>query len=880
MIDCKPAHAGRHCTRAIFSFLLALSGACPASAQERDAAPAMTELDQITVTGSRMKRVDQEDLQPLIVISREQLDASGRTSIAEVLRDLTQNSFGATTDRSPLGDSGATSVNLRGQGAQYTLVLLNGVPLVGDPSQSGGDIQNLNVLPWIAVDRIEILSDGASAIYGSKAIGGVINIITRNDFSGAAVSAQADHPFRGGAATRSASAIAGFRSERSRGTVSIDYSDSDPLFARDRRYLPPSQSLSGAPPTFRRDDPTGEASVAWQPAADCPTSLGSDPRYPHSQLGPRLADGSQFCLYDTTSAAQEIAALRRKTLLAQGSTALGGSLTAHALLLATVNTSRSELAPAPTGTLVDVIRPDSPFNPTRGEVGPGLGYPLDLTYRPISAGPRVSVADEQVQQLTAGLSGRRIAGWEADWSVDFTGTHYGQQVERRNFASVSRFIDAIARGDFNPFADPATQDFEQFRTTAYGRGSHRTKSISAQLQPATMSLRNISVSMLVGAEYEHENFSYRDDQASIDGDVFGWLGQAAGASRGHRALFGELAVNPGGRWEIKAAVRRDDYSDAGGAVSPKLAGLWRIGESLLLRASVGKGFHAPDFVSLSGAQSSYPGMYTDLLGCALRPQDPIACGEIPREVLTLPNPHLDPETARQTSIGAIYSPSRNFSAGVQGYETRLRNAITSIDADIVMQNDVACHAAGRACELYQQGVVERDSKGEIVRIIVPQSVNAATSIMRGFDVDLRAARDSDFGRFDAALSYSRLTHSESRFPGGVVSEPLGYLGQPRWRANVQLGWQQGDWRVAVNGRLIGEQYNCYAGSGPCASEVPRYAVADMQVAWKANEMATLTAGIRNIADREPFINASRTYGRGLYDVIGRTLYARLDLRLF
>ena len=97
---------------------------------------------------------------------------------------------------------------------------------------------------------------------------------------------------------------------------------------------------------------------------------------------------------------------------------------------------------------------------------------------------------------------------------------------------------------------------------------------------------------------------------------------------------------------------------------------------------------------------------------------------------------------------------------------------------------------------------------------------------------------------------------------------------------MQLGWQRGDWRVALNGRLIGEQYNCYAGGGPCDSEVPRYAVADMQVTWKANETATLTAGVRNIADREPFINASRTYGRGLYDVIGRTLYARLDLRVF
>src|SRR5579859_5297371 len=349
-----------------------------------------SQLDTVTVTGTHLKRVDEEDLQPLIVITRQQLDASGQTSIAGVLRDLTQNSFGPGTDRNPAStDNGATTANLRGLGAQYTLVLLNGVPLVGSPSQSGGDVQNLNVLPWGAIERIEILTDGASAVYGSKAVGGVINIITRANFSGAQLTLQADRPTGAGADANSASFLAGGHNERAQGMVSIEYSKTDPLFARQRPFLPPQFAFDSSPPSYRRDDPSGVADAAWHAGAGCPAQLNSDPRYPHSMLGQPFDDGSQFCEYDYIADAEEIAALERKSVLAQGTYQLGDGVDAHALLLVARNRSRGEIAAAASGTIPDAIPADSPFNPTLGEVAPGLGFPLDLRYRPIAAGHRI-----------------------------------------------------------------------------------------------------------------------------------------------------------------------------------------------------------------------------------------------------------------------------------------------------------------------------------------------------------------------------------------------------------------------------------------------------------------------------------------------------------
>ena len=860
---------------------LALS-TCRASPAQESSDPT-PQLDAVTVTGTHLKRVDEEDLQPLIVITRQDLDASGQTSIAGVLRNLTQNSFGPGLDRDPSStDNGATTANLRGLGAQYTLVLLNGVPLVGSPSQSGGDVQNLNVLPWGAIDRIEILTDGASAVYGSKAIGGVINIITRANFSGAQVSLQADRPTGAGADTNSASFLAGAHDDRAQGLLSVEYSKTDPLFARQRPFLPPQFAFDSSPPSYRRDDPSGVADAAWHAGAGCPQKLGSDPRYPNSALSDVFDDGSQFCTYNFIADAEELAALERKSLLAQGSYQLGDGVDAHALLLVARNRSRGEIAAAASGTIPDAIAADSPFNPTLGEVAPGIGYPLDLRYRPIAAGHRVIDGDDHVEQLTAGVGGTHIGGWDATWRVDLTGTHYGQQVDGHNFASYSRFAEAVAAGTFDPFADPATQDFSQIITGTENHASYRTQGLSAQLQPPRLALFGVPLETLVGFEAEHEAFAQQDDAAAVAGDIFGAIGTRAGGTRNHRAAFAEADWNPAGAWQLKFALRRDDYSDAGGALSPKLAALWKPFDTLLLRASVGKGFHVPDLVTLGGALSSFSEALPDPLGCSLRPNDPLACGEVPRDVFFVPNPKLDAETARQANAGFVYAPSRDFSVGVQGFRTHFSNAITNLDQFLVLDNDVGCHDSGRACDLYKQGLVERDANGEITRILVPLSVNAASSLNVGYDADLAAGHDFGSGRLDGQIVYSRLTQFEQRFPGGIVYAPLGYLGYPHARLNATLAWTQGPWRASATAHVIGRQRNCDAQdttSPTCAEHVPRYATIDAQVTWSVNERLALAGGARNLADRHPFINYFDTFSPGLYDITGRVLYARVDWRL-
>src|SRR5690606_746882 len=167
------------------------------AAQEEDAA----ELERVQVTGSRISRLDIEGATPVVTITREDLDNSGFQSVADYLRSNSFNSFGSFRESSGNSWQGQATLSLRGVGANRTLILVNGKRIPGSPV-TNGQIQNLNTIPFAAVEKVEILSDGASAIYGSDAIGGVVNIILREDFEGGEITVRGTEPDREGGGER------------------------------------------------------------------------------------------------------------------------------------------------------------------------------------------------------------------------------------------------------------------------------------------------------------------------------------------------------------------------------------------------------------------------------------------------------------------------------------------------------------------------------------------------------------------------------------------------------------------------------------------------------------------------------------------------------
>jgi iron complex outermembrane receptor protein len=204
--------------------------AAPAFAQDEEAA----DLDRVQVTGSRISRTDIEGALPVTVIDREQIEFSGKTSVADLLRDTPFNSAGSFRPQSGSSAQSFAGVSLRALGSGRTLVLIDGKRAPVAPNVGAG--QDLNSIPLAAVERIEILSDGASAIYGSDAIGGVINIITRKDFSGVELTWGTSDPKRAGGDRDEASAIFGISGDRGQIMVGASYDEREIVFQRDRPW--------------------------------------------------------------------------------------------------------------------------------------------------------------------------------------------------------------------------------------------------------------------------------------------------------------------------------------------------------------------------------------------------------------------------------------------------------------------------------------------------------------------------------------------------------------------------------------------------------------------------------------------------------------------
>ncbi len=354
------------------------------------------------------------------------------------------------------------------------------------------------------------------------------------------------------------------------------------------------------------------------------------------------AYGYPFCFYNTGVVRDQAPAFQSKTLMASGHYAVTDTMAFHAILLVGENLTHNEGA-SDSGFIIKAVPADSPFNVFYP------GSPLDLAIRTTGLAKKVDDHDDRFGQLTSGLTGTRLFGWNANWTVDLTLSGYLQDFVGQNYARVSALKQAISDGRFNPFGDP--QDDSGLNYSPFSDNALRSQDLLAYVQPNGWKLGSVPVEALAGAEGGHEHYAVNNDMPSTQGDVLGVAADNSAATRDSYAVFAEVDLNNGGTFEGKAAWRYDHFSDQGGGSSPKLAALWRFHPDWLLRASIGDGFHVADLESLnqSKSESTVFGI-VDTLRC--NSED--ACFYGPYDQLALANPHLRPETARQGSVGSVF----------------------------------------------------------------------------------------------------------------------------------------------------------------------------------------------------------------------------------
>ena len=857
-------------------------------------------LEKVTVTGSSIKRVQDESAQVIQVITKEEITRSGITSAEQLLATISANGTGAdnlssntgiqlgTTDRNNNGNS---SANLRGLGASSTLVLLNGrrVSLHG----AKGNAVDLNSIPLAAVERVEILKDGASAIYGTDAIGGVINFILKKDFTGVEITAFSDITQDGGGNIYSGAITAGFGDlarDRFNVLASLNFDRNEVLEGSKRSFSNGFQPDRGLSP-----DTTGTPFATQTGGAN--TAIGSTYRLPstgtqtynranllsfqgkcdlitqQSQYQFVLWDSPGFrnaCAFDYTGQAILIQPVDRTNFVSRGTMQLSGSHTAFAEVVASrsVATKQFEQSQVTTsiaaGTAYPVTGPYyqnlSAFIPTFDAT-----KPIAYRWRCIACGKRTIETTSDSYRFLGGMEGV-IGSWDYKFGVSSAGNKansilldgYMRNTDRNG---VPGFNTALATGLINPWLLPGQSQTPQAQalieaakakgTSLFGGEAGLTQ-FDGSMSGEVLQLPAGPLNAAVGFDIRKESYKFRTDQVS--GEVIRdapFDAEFPKVSRNIKAVYTEFAIPFAKTFEVTLAIRHDRYSDFGGTTNPKLAFKFTPIKEVLIRGSTSEGFRAPSFFQLYGAtgESPVPGNIKDPVLCTNGVTDLAVCAIRPL-ARQGGNKDLKPETSKQWSFGGVVSPTDWLSASLDYWEIRRSERIYELTPQQVVANFTTFP------ENLVRGTDGRlDGPGGYIRA---GFVNASGDITRGLEASIQANGKLGNGTWNASLDGTYIDSFKSRvFDTEQYVESVGQWNSRdlnvRWKHNAALTYKEGEWSGRISqsytrGYKDEEPFTIPPGFNP---DVKAYITYNASATYTGFRNTTVTLGIKNLLNTDP-----------------------------
>ena len=857
-----PANTTPVVHRLCAALLVALAAPVAAQAQEASKTPdtpSVKTLDQITVTGSRIKRTDVEDAMPITSFTKEQIDAAGITSAEQLLMQLNVAGNGSDNLSSNAGivhedqrgNNGVSGANLRGQGADATLVLLNGRRVATHGLK--GRAVDLNAIPFAAIERVEVLRDGASAIYGTDAIGGVINFITRRDFQGAQVSAFVDYTEAGGGNIQRGSLLFGTGDLEKDGwnafgTVSVKRNtilrghdrDFSNAFQADRGLSPDTHgspfatvvnntgSLIGA----GLNDPAGGPRQTRMNILGLPGAAGCESY--GENMGPLdykmwgYPASRYACSWDYPAAAVIIQPQDSVDFIGRATFRVSAAHEAYVELTAskvevsksfepnqiTSSTSTAATALGPTTwyprNAITQTTYDGVYDALAAYFGAGQlaprGTPITYRWRCMACGPREIETTTDSYRFVAG-----IGGLLGSWSYDLALTHGSSKSESilgTGFHYTDAFKQVLGSGLLNPFL-PAGQEQSAEAMAAldaasaagvklYGGESLVTSfdaSITGDL--GFFRLPGGNIAMAAGIDLRREEFRFAGDQRADKRAVFNAPFDDANAlsdvSRDIKAVYLEFQLPVFKNFDINLAGRHDDYSGFGGTTNPKVSFKYQPFESLLFRGAYSTGFKVPNFNQLFNGISEiqFTGNVPDPASCPSGIANPSVpgCEPLDRPVeLFGGNSNLAPEESEQKSFGLVYSPMSQFNIALDWWEIERLNTIRAAPRDILVQY----------YDLFQGNWI-RDASGEVTAID-RRFINSGGSLMRGVELDANLNGEVAGGRWNINLNGSLITLFKTKpleslpYTDNLVGKYVQYFSLPiRWKHTLNFGYTRGDW---------------------------------------------------------------------------------------
>lgn len=821
--------------------------------------PSSTELDRITVTGTRIKRVDVEGALPVTVIDREAIELSGESSAADLLRNQSFNSFGSFRAQSGTNTQGASEIDLRGIGSGRSLVLIDGRRIPKNPTSTVG--QDLSTIPLGAIERIEILSDGASAIYGSDAIGGVINVITRKDFQGAELMIGGATIDAGNGEREMGSILFG----ASRGSTTlmggVSWNGRDISFVRDFDF----EELDGQSffsNNFSTVDP--EFGDNFNFTAIPGGCNDSDAFF---LLEDRFSLSGVRCAYNFALVAADEASTHNRSLFLRGTHELNSDWQVWLNTDASMSYSFGRYAPFPDGsffygTPLAVDSPNNPTNPASSLYDPAFGpnVPVNWWHRFDSIGPRDSEQDTKVYTMQFGAT-----GWIGNAEVEFGLSRVknktyalSQNLLRGELASqlVGDGTYDLGDPDGNPRSVLLRMKKAGNEVFVYDQDEYFA-SIAWDLFETDTG----PVQWFLGAEQREERYRAELDYFEI---------QSYGFNRDVNSVFFESLAMLSENIELSVAGRYDDYSDYGNDFSPKVALRWRVNDQLVTRMSWGEGFRAPELEISAAPLNSGITVVRDPQSCIAIGRDEECFFAVP--VDTIISPVFTSEKSTQYSLGFAWQPSDWFSGSVDYYRIELDQAIGFFDSGDLLDRDIAGDPLPPGLG------VERDPASGLLLNFTEGFSNLGGVDTSGIDLNAQFTFELGPGRLNSnfQLSYVfdyEVTVDETQIPRNEVGDP----GRPEARATISNSYEWGDFGFAWNVNYIADTYDEIV-DGVGEGHVPTWVTHDLQVNYFTSWDGKVTLGAQNVLNRLPPLYVGDTFVRNydfdLFNGFGRILYFR------
>jgi iron complex outermembrane receptor protein len=885
----------------------------PVLAQEAET-PAKAE--KIQVTGSAIKRIQTESALPVQTISSAEIAKTGATSVAELMQKL-PSMQGFTNDAVSVGGGGAgySSASVHNLGDTRTLVLLDGrrvATFAGQTLTGATSGVDLNVLPLAAVERVEILTDGASSIYGTDAIGGVVNFILKSDYRGFDVQATYFMPEAGGAHETKFGLTAGWGDlDTNRFNIMASYAHDErsPLMASDRpSFAYPAKgyydvngaqllttSLRGVPANAAWDKGNNSGIVNPYLAAN-----GACPAY-HVQQGPE-------CRYIYPSALEIFPQSKIDSGVLNFNFKINENNTLFATGLVSRHSLTSRIAPPPVELPID---PNGSLYQTY--LAP-YGVPAnadDITafWRAFDAGKRTTDDVDRAQHFVIGSKGT-LFNWDYNAAITHSVNKWNEYYSD-GWLTNDGLSAALAANVINPFVTPGNQTPEGMAALDAAKFQGLFKSGTSQIDmvelKASHDVYQLPAGMMslgLGADFRREKNAYDPSPMAMGTDRGGIAGDFSAdvpfdLSRDVWGVFGEVLVPVLKNLETSGSVRYDHYSDFGSTTNFKLSGRWTPVKSLLIRGSVNSGFHAPQPAQLASVTQLY-GVTGGQYDCPFPKTDPRSAYCYPAAIqyqeYVSGNPNLKPEKSAQFTFGFRYEPAGWVSTGADYWHVHIRDQFGTVTEQQVANDPEAAWNNGWLKPIYTDPL----SGKTYLAFVLPQD-NFGDRIAEGLDIDTKFYFRTSIGRVTSQVAATWIFSDKQQLVkggqfyqiAGRWDDTLGTVAA-RWKGIWATTLTTGDWDNTLtlnytsgydedrDGNVTGDLVDANGNPVYVQRRVDQWFTADWQTSYRTPVKGLkLTAGIFNIGNVTPpfTMNAGGAgygqavgYNTQIADPRGRTYY--------